>query len=115
MWMATDPTHLAGRLHIAIEPLAVVTAVSNHIGDDGAAGGGCFPRGGPHRSCRRVVRRESVMLWLAVDPTQFSGRLDINIYRLAVVTALSCRIGGFLLWVVGFFGEVVANAAVGVS
>ena len=55
------------------------------------------------------------MLWLTVDPTQFSGRLDINIHRLAVVTALSYRIGGFLLWVVGFFGEVVANATVGVS
>ena len=57
-----------------------------------------------------------MLLWLTVDPTQFSGRLDINIHRLAVVTALSYRIvGGFLLWVVGFFGEVVANAAVGVS
>ena len=38
-----DSTHLAGRLHIAIEPLAVVTAVLHRIGDDVAAGGGFFP------------------------------------------------------------------------
>ena len=39
MWMAVDPTHLAGQLDINIRPLAVVTAVSHHIGDDVAAGG----------------------------------------------------------------------------
>ena len=28
LWLTGHPTHLAGRLHIAIEPLAVLTAVS---------------------------------------------------------------------------------------
>ena len=40
MWMALDPTHLAGRLHIAFEPLAVVTAVSHRIGGGVAVGCG---------------------------------------------------------------------------
>ena len=42
IWMALDPTQFTGRLEINIHPLAVVTAVSNHIGDDGAAGGFFF-------------------------------------------------------------------------
>ena len=47
MWMTGHLTQLAGRLHIAIELLAVVTAVSNHIGDDGAAGGFFSREGDP--------------------------------------------------------------------
>ena len=32
-------------------------------------------------------------MWTTVDPTHLAGRLDINIYPLAVVTAVSWRIG----------------------
>ena len=33
------------------------------------------------------------MLWLTADPTHLAGRLNINIHPLAVLTAVSCRIG----------------------
>ena len=89
LWLTAGPTHVAGRLNINIHPLAVVTAVSCRIGDDVAVGGGFVQSGGPRRCCRRVVRRESVMLWLTVDPTHLAGRLDIDIHLLAVVTAVS--------------------------
>ena len=93
LWLTADPTHLAGRLNINIHPLAVLTAVSWRFGDDVAGGGGFVQSGGPRRCCRRVVRRESVMLWLAVGPTHLAGRLNINIHPLAVLTAVSYRIG----------------------
>ena len=61
------------------------------------------------------MRRENVAVWITVDPTHLARRLDIDVGPLAaVLTAVSCRTGGFLLWVVGFFDEVVANAVVGV-
>ena len=54
-------------------------------------------------------------MWITVDPTHLARRLDIDINPLAaVLTAVSYRTGGLVLWVVGFFGEVVANAVVGV-
>ena len=34
-----------------------------------------------------------MVLWLTGHPTHFAGRLDINIRPLAVVTAVSYRIG----------------------
>ena len=48
------------------------------------------------------MRRENVALWITVDPTHLARRLDIDINPLAVLTAVSHRIGAFLLWVVGF-------------
>ena len=33
------------------------------------------------------------MLWSTVDPTHLAGRLDINIYPFAVLTAVSYRLG----------------------
>ena len=38
LWVTVDPTHLARRLHIAIEPLGVLTAVSHRIGGGVAVG-----------------------------------------------------------------------------
>ena len=32
-------------------------------------------------------------MWTTADATHLAGRLDINIHSLAVVTAVSCRIG----------------------
>ena len=93
LWSTVDPTHLAGRLDINIHPLAVLTAVSYRLGDDAAVGGRFVRSGGPRRCCRRVVRRESVMLWSTVDPTHLAGRLDINIHPFAVLTAVSYRLG----------------------
>ena len=55
MWMTADLTQLSGRLHIAIELLAVVTAVSYHIGDDVAAFGRFF--------FREVVANAVVGVW----------------------------------------------------
>ena len=89
MWMTVDFTHLAGRLDINIHPLAVLTAVSYRLGDDVAVGGRFVRSGGPRRCCRRVVRRETVLPWSTVDPTHLAGRLNINIYPLAVLTAVS--------------------------
>ena len=34
LWLTGHPTHLAGRSHIVIEPLAVLTAVSYRTGGD---------------------------------------------------------------------------------
>ena len=34
LWLTGHPTHLAGRSHIVIEPLAVLMAVSYRIGGD---------------------------------------------------------------------------------
>ena len=94
LWLTAGPAHLAGRLNINIHPLAVLTAVSYRIGDDGAVCGGFVQSRGPRRCCGRVVRRESVMLWLTADPTHLAGRLKVNIHPLAVVTAVSNRFGG---------------------
>merc|ERR1711965_272828 len=63
MWLTVDPTYLAGRLNINIHPLAVLTAVSYRIGDDVAVGGWFVQSRGPRRCCRRVVRKETGMLW----------------------------------------------------
>ena len=98
LWLTAGPTHLAGRLNINIHPLAVLTAVSYRIGDDVAVGGRFVQSRGPRRCCGRVVRRESVMLWLTADPTHLAGRLNINIHPLAVLTAVSCRIGDVWSW-----------------
>ena len=94
LWLTAGPTHLAGRLKINIHPLAVLTAVSYRIGDDVAVGGRFVQSRGPRRCCRRVVRRESVMLWLTADPSHLAGQLKLNIHPMAVVTAVSHRTGG---------------------
>ena len=73
LWSTVDPTHLAGRLDINIHPLVVLTAVSYRLGDDVTVGGRFVRSGGPRRCCRRVVRREPVVLWSAVDPTHLAG------------------------------------------
>ena len=93
LWSTVDPTHLAGRLDINIHSWAVLTAVLYRLGDGVAVGGRFVRSGGPRRCCRRVVRRKSVMLWSAVDPTHLVGRLDINIHPFAVLTAVSYRLG----------------------
>ena len=49
-----------------------------------------------------MVRRENVALWITVDPTHLTRRLDIDVNLLAVLTAVSYRIGAFLLWVVAW-------------
>ena len=48
------------------------------------------------------MRRENVALWITVDPTHLTRRLDIDVNLLAVLTAVSYRIGAFLLWVVAW-------------
>ena len=93
LWSTVDPTHLAGRLDINIHPLAVLTAVSYRLGDGVAVVGGVVRSGGPRHCCRRVMWRESAVLWLTVDPTHLTGRLDINIHPLAVLTTVSYRLG----------------------
>ena len=35
-----------------------------------------------------------MVLWLTADPTHLAGRLKLNIHPLAVVTAVSHRVGG---------------------
>ena len=115
LWLTVDPTHLAGRLDINIHPLAVLTAVSYRLGDAVAVGGRFVRSGAPRRCYRRVVRRESVGLWSTVDPTHLAGRLDINIHPLAVLTAVSYRLGDDVAVVGGLFGQVVPDTAVGVS
>ena len=54
-------------------------------------------------------------LWSTVDPTHLAGRLDINIHPLAVLTAVSYRLGDDVAVVGGLFGQVVPDTAVGVS
>ena len=109
-----DSTHLAGRLHIAIEPLTVVTAVSHRIGDDVAAGGGIFREVDANTVFGRVLRRTVGLLRRRADSTHLAGRLNINIHPLAVVTAVSYRTGDGVAALGDFFREVVANAVVGV-
>ena len=42
------------------------------------------------------------MMWSTVDPTHLAGRLDINIHPLAVLTAVSYRLGDGVAVVGGF-------------
>ena len=103
LWSTVDPTHLAGRLDINNHPLAVLTAASYRLDDGVAVGGGRFVRpGGPRRCCRRAVRRESAVLWSTADPIHLAGRFDINIPPLAVLTAVSYRLGDGVAVVGGF-------------
>ena len=66
-------------------------------------------------AARRVVRRESVMLRSTVDPIHLAGRFDINIHPLAVLTAVSYRIGDDAAVMGDLFGQVPPDGAVGVS
>jgi len=43
-----------------------------------------------------------VVLWLTVDPIHLAGRFDINIHPLAVLTAVSYRLGDGVAVVGGF-------------
>ena len=115
LWSTVDPTHLAGRLDTNIHPLAVLTAVSYRLGDAVVVGGRFVRSGGPRRCCRRALRRESVVLWSTVDPIHLAGRLDINIRLSPCSRPFRTALATPLLWVDDLFGQVVPDAAVGVS
>ena len=95
LWLTGHPTHLAGRLHIAIEPLAVLTAVSYPVlVVMSAVGGRISPRGGQKHICSRVVRRESGVLCGTGYPTHLARRLRIVFDPLAVFTGVWYHMGG---------------------
>ena len=59
MWLTVDPIHLAGRLDININPLAVITAVSYRIGGDVGRGWDSIVV----RDRSEVVRNAVVVVW----------------------------------------------------